>query len=876
MITALRRFATTSLTVALVLLSAIGTAVLVSAPRPAAAADGGSAVTVSGKGPYADLHLTVSQTRDLVNQVVKVSWKGAAPTVSDTTYAADYLQIMQCWGDAADGPDPEQCQFGGSSALGAGAGSQAAGAYTNTRQLTYGNLEDPAQQLPTASDTGISYVPFHSVSGDRTTKGNWNEFYDSNTTNEVPYARTGPDGTGEVYFETQTGLEAPGLGCGEVPDGTSGATQGRRCWLVVVPRGESEVDGSSYTAQASGMLQSSPLSASNWQHRLVVPLGFEPMGNFCPIGSAERSTLGNEMAFEAVIRWQPALCQTAGRTIYSYAQITDDTARAKLVSGRPGLVFLGRPATGDQVPSGKRPVYAPVALSGLTIGFFIESQSGFSAPDAVRARDGSRLTSLDLTPRLVAKLLTESYQDGNSRFAKSTESNPFNLARDPEFLKYNPGYADLDFGGALGDVLVPEALSDAAWQLWNWVENDPAAREFLDGTPDDQGRYGDPAFSGMKVNPSYKRIALPREEFPKSDPYCQQFEDHPDSPLCIQDKHPYATDLHTAARSAARGDTLARSTWDATTAPPAYKKNPAQAAGKRAVLALTDTATAARYGLVTARLRNAAGRFVVPDTTTLLAAHAAMRPSGVTGVAEPDPATKSAAAYPLTLLTYAATVPEDLTGQEGHDYAALLRYAVGDGQRPGVAAGTLPEGYAPLPASARALTLAAADSIADRAGTAPSGDGGGGTGDTGGGTGGGSGTSGEAGSPGTGGGSADGGAGTGAGSGDAGAGAGTGSGKGAGGAGKGAAAEGTGTASPSAAAKNPSGSPSTAPAASGDALPNTPRWALGAVRYALLIALVTGLAGAVCGPVLPTVVPRLAAGLAAWRARDKTPRGPGR
>ncbi|MER6123392.1 hypothetical protein ABT173_12115 [Streptomyces sp. NPDC001795] len=854
MIAAFRRFVTTSAAVALALLSVIGTAMLVSAPGPAEAADSVSAVTVSGTGSYANLKVTVSQTRNLVNQVLKISWKGAAPTVSDTTYAANYLQIMQCWGDGKDGPDPEQCQFGGSSALGAGAGSQAAGAYTNTRQLNYGSLKDPAQQLPPATGTGISYVPFHSVTNDVIKKGNWNEFYDVNTTNEIPYARTGPDGTGEVYFEAQTGLEAPGLGCGEVPAGTSGAKVGRKCWLVVVPRDEGEVDGTSYASRPSGMLESSPLSASNWQHRLVVPLSFEPMGSFCPIGADERSTLGNEMAAEAVTRWQPALCQSANKTIYGYAQVTDDTARAKLVSGSPGLVFLGRPATGDQVPAGQRPVYAPVALSGLTIGFFIESQAGFNAPAGVRARDGARLTSLNLTPRLVAKLLTESYPDGNSRFAKSTEGNPFNLGRDPEFLKYNPDYNDLDFGGTLGDVLVPEALSDAAWQLWNWVGHDPAAREFLSGTPDNKGRYGDPAFSGMRVNSNYKNMALPREEFPKSDPYCQQFEDHPDNPLCIQDKHPYATDLHAAARAAARGDTLARTNWDNTATPPAYKKNPPQPAGKRAVLALTDTATAARYGLVTANLQNAAGRFVAPDTRGLLAGQAAMKPSGVSGVDSPDPVTRSRDAYPLTLLTYAATVPEKLTKKEGQDYAALLRYAAGDGQRPGVSTGTLPAGYAPLPAEVRARTRAAADAIASRAGTSTSDTStGGGAGGTGTGTSGGTGGGGSAGSGGA-----------------AGAGAGT-----SGGQSSPAGAAGSG-ASPSA-SSNPSGSPSTAPAAvSGSPLLRTPAWALGAVRYALLIALVTGLAAAVCGPVLPRAVPRLVAAVEAWRTRDKPSTGPGR
>ncbi|NUL06532.1 hypothetical protein HRW07_25520 [Streptomyces lunaelactis] len=842
MIAALRRFLRTTSVVALVLLTAVTCAVTVTmASRPADAADQRSAVTVSGRGPYTNLKVTVSQTRNLVNQVVKISWKGGAPTVSDTTYAANYLQIMQCWGDS-----PDKCQFGGSSALDT-AGT--AGAYTNTRQLTYGGLKDPDQQLPPPTSTGISYVPFKSATGDVITKGNWNEFYDVNTTNETAYARSGPDGEGEVYFEAQTALEAPGLGCGEVSAGASNATAGRPCWLVIVPRGESEVDGSSYRSQPSGLLQSSPLTASNWKHRLVVPLGFEPMGSFCPIGADERSTLGHEIAAEAIARWQPALCQSASRTIYGFAQVTDDTARAKLVSGKPGLVFLGRPATADQVPSGRRPVYAPMALSGLTIGFFVESQAGFNAPGAVKARNGTRLTGLNLTPRLVAKLLTESYQDGNSRLAPSTAENPFNLARDPEFIKYNPDYKDLEFRGSLGDVLVPQALSDAAWELWSWVDKDPAAREFLSGTADNQGRYGSRDFSGMKVNPRYRNVELPRNEFPKSDPFCQEFPNNPGQlPLCIQDKHPYASDMHAAARAAARGDTLARASWDNTSTPPGYKKTPPQTAGTRAVLALTDTATAARYGLVTAKLQNAAGRFVGPDTAGLLAGQAAMKPSGVAGVVSPNPATKAPSAYPLTLLTHAATVPEQLTKQEGQDYAAFLKYAVGNGQRPGVSAGTLPEGYAPLPQSVRAAARAAADAIASRAGASPPTSGPGG--DTGG-----------AGAGSSGGGTAGGGGGDASGGGVPAAGqpspAGT-------------------KATPNATTK-PSGPPSEAAAAASDEpIIRTPAWAVGAVRYALLIALIVGLAAAVGGPLLPRVLPQLTAGLAAWRAGAKKPSSEGR
>ena len=844
---------------ALLVLVMAGTMASTTTPR-ATAADGASPVTVSGHDAFSGLKVTVAQTRDLVNQVVKVSWTGGPPTSTDSTFASNYLQIMQCWGDAKTGPDPEQCQFGGSSALGAGTGSQAAGAYTNTRQLSYGSsLKDPAQTLPPPTPSGLSYMPFHSVTGDVITKGNWNDFYDVSTSNEVAYARTGANGTGEVYFEMQTALEAPGLGCGEVPDGQTNARTGRSCWLVVVPRGTTEVDGTDYLSQPNGMLQSSPLTATNWKQRLVVPLQFEPIGNYCPIGADERSTLGDETVAEAVYRWQPALCQTGKKTIYGYAEVTDDTARAKLVSGTPGMVFLNRPQTADQLAPNQHPVYAPVTLSGLTFGFFIESQAGFNAPDPVKARNGTRLTSLNLTARLVAKLLTESYQDGNSRFAPSTQKNPFNLALDPEFRKYNPDYADLSFGGSLGDAIVPEPLSDAAWQLWNWVGQDPAAREFMSGVPDDKGAHGDPSFSGMTVNPSYKNLKLPVEDFPKSDPFCQQFTDHPSNPLCVQDKHPYGSDMHAGARAVARGDTLARTTWDNTTLPPAYKKDPPQSAGLRAVIALTDTATATRYGLVTAKLMNAAGKFVAPTTTSLLAGQAAMKPSGVPGVLKTNPATTDPSAYPLPLLTYAATVPEQVTKAAGQDFATLLEYAVGTGQQPGVTTGTLPLGYAPLPRALREQTLAAAAAIAARSGGAPAGGTSGGT------TGGSTGTSG--GSTSTSGGGT-GGAGTSGGSGSS------------GGGGTGGATGGTGTPSgrPSAhagATPKPTPSPTTKPtgsagpvAAASDQPPVlTPAWALGALRYALLISLVVGLAAALTGPLLPRVVPRLSADLRARIAR---------
>jgi hypothetical protein len=134
---------------------------------------------------------------------------------------------------------------------------------------------------------------------------------------------------------------------------------------------------------------------------------------------------------------------------------------------------------------------------------------------------------------------------------------------------------------------------------------------------------------------------------------------------------------------------------------------------------LSDSASAARYSLVNASLRNASGKFVSP-TTEALAAAVGVTTSTVSGLPQPDALSKTASAYPLTVITYAATVPAKLTPVERLDYARMLRFAVGDGQTPGTGVGDLPEGYLPLPQVLRDTALKAVAAIEALPSAAPS------------------------------------------------------------------------------------------------------------------------------------------------------------
>jgi hypothetical protein len=109
------------------------------------------------------------------------------------------------------------------------------------------------------------------------------------------------------------------------------------------------------------------------------------------------------------------LC-TGGGALYSYTQLGDDVIRNQILAGSsPGLALVTNPIPPDAVPAGEPQVYAPVGLSGLAIAFNIEHQppppdDPNAPPSPDQELDGQRFTSMNLTPRLVAKLLTQSYR----------------------------------------------------------------------------------------------------------------------------------------------------------------------------------------------------------------------------------------------------------------------------------------------------------------------------------------------------------------------------------------------------------------------------------------------------------------------------------
>ena len=156
-----------------VLAALMGMLSLVATSGRARAADPApSGTTVAGPVPGASV--TVDQTKDLVNQVVQVSWKGFKPSTSTflTDSTLNPVRVYQCHGNPTS---PKDC---------------------------YGNTE---QGLASVGDDPLGGIP----------EGPSN----------AQDALTAPDGTGSALVEVRTSLESPLLGCSStVP-----------CSLVVVP-----------------------------------------------------------------------------------------------------------------------------------------------------------------------------------------------------------------------------------------------------------------------------------------------------------------------------------------------------------------------------------------------------------------------------------------------------------------------------------------------------------------------------------------------------------------------------------------------------------------------------------------------------------------
>ena len=233
------------------------------------------------------------------------------------------------------GPSPSQCEFGGESNTPTSTSYPIAArrrlrVLARLSQPSWSNSAQVTPATPTAGSTrrpGSCIEPFDAVDGtvvDQQANYNYRRqsarpaavlaepVFQLRHTNEVDFARTYADGTGEQLFQVDTGLEAPGLGCGQgVQTGRPAADQGPTAGSSSCPAAPpAEENPTGLTGVTS--VVTSPLNPVAWANRIAIPLSSSRSATSCAIGGNEERIVGSELATTAVSSWQPALCASPG------------------------------------------------------------------------------------------------------------------------------------------------------------------------------------------------------------------------------------------------------------------------------------------------------------------------------------------------------------------------------------------------------------------------------------------------------------------------------------------------------------------------------------------------------------------------------------
>lgn len=696
---------------------------------------------------FEDLQVSVSQTKNLTDQVVTVSITGMAPTDEVFGQIRNFVQLMQCWG-----PDPladdfmQTCQYG---ALGNNADLAASSGYATNLGLDRGYVLNRGLQSSVA-DNGLRRQgePFRTVFNQinqpalgylNQVQNGLTDFVSPAATNEIPVVRILGTGSTSVQFEVQSAASQPYLGCG--------GAAGERCWLVAVPRGAhsgtlqgSEMRcgdpsvppsyGSNGFGETGGGQLGSPLdrNCSFWQNRMVVPLDFQPTGAACPPGTAERRIVGTELAAGAMSSWQGALCTGADATVFSLTTNPGSTNRQHIATGQAGLGLTLQPITaddfeseGEEILQNTRLRYAPVMNTAITLAFIAE-------------RGRTRHTEIRLTPRLVAKLLTMSYRyqipyvNGSATtYDEHVAGNPRTLAEDPEFRSLNGdglGTADM------GVIAIGPQGEDAVRDLWAYLQADDDARAFLQGQPDENDMRINPYFlptghpDALGGGVPYDLSKDPIDVLPKADQTLAPDQATADARykgtrIDALMMAPYAGSFEHVTQRIFRGERGRQNGWD--------ERSPNSAGefgrwccpgareyshvGGKYLMGPTDYHSALRYGLSLAALQPPNSDAFVAPTPESIAAGITGSVDDTLAVLRPaDPSAVPSGGYPLVTTVYAAADVDSASLDDAarNQYAHFLQYAADAGQVQGELRGQLPAGYVPLTDAQRAQTRALA------------------------------------------------------------------------------------------------------------------------------------------------------------------------
>ncbi len=575
-------------------------------------------------------------------QTVTVSWSGLKPTAPDTkSFSLQYRDLVGVYECLANPPGAiyyytEDC-------------------YTQTppndaQKPSDGNLVDPM-----LDQTGL-------------------------------YGVTGVDGQGQIGFQVQEGTLHTNQLYGDPPFNIQ-CDQTNKCVIKVVDFGK-YFDKNGNVPNLPG----NPLTKGDWSEMVdaapSVPIVFAPTPN-CPppaVSTPQLHVEGAGSSSYALESWDAQLCKGSSPLAVDYTTTGEVVARGDFQSGMTDVALAALPPTSG--PNGGSYAAAPLDVSGAAIAFRISDQV-----------TGTIVTTVRLTPRLVAMLVTDSATFGNNTYPDSAQVYP--LTQDPEFQALNPG---VNFpGGGPGTFGVIEPLlegsgSDDTQIITQWIADDADARAFLAGD--------DPC--GAQLNPNWAGVHYPT-------PIFKDLEQSTTFPAWSGYYNPL-TNLQQEVTDLFYGKPAGFNPVDnsggATAMPPVvdtqdamfaeldYTSTTRAAEPSSSLSAASPTSTIGQYvtepspGHCAPKPLTSFPDFTTPSPQSLTLALGQMK-RNPDGTLQPPVTTRVEGAYPLTKVDYAFLPTSNLTEAQAAALAQFARYVGGPGQSPSI----LPYGYSPLPSS---------------------------------------------------------------------------------------------------------------------------------------------------------------------------------
>jgi PBP superfamily domain len=607
----------------------------------------------------------VSQTDNLTNQFVTVSWTGFTPSKGFpgiVGYSPQFtmypVQVAEC------------------------AGTDPAGINANCNGLD-SYIQGPGKAGPTTEVDALTGAAVSSTVG----------------------------GSGSVNVQILTDQQDSFMGC----------SSQQACSLVILPvdGGEAPATGKqdcnnhtedSIYAVAQTVISPTFATANcAWNDRIVIPLHFAPGQTGCNFSTPDFTVVGSPMMQRAMNSWISKLCVGSDPDRFLFTNTLNEPAgRLDFLDGSDDVALTTEPANAPA--NGRTYTYAPVGISATVVAYWMDSP-----------KTGQPYTDLKLTARLVTKLITETYNFAGWGCTRqdvtnppeygcdnAVEHNPRDPFDDPDFQQYNPTIKGNTTNEDQADwPTVLSGNSDMTWELTRWIAANTSAMSFLDGNPDPWG---------TRVNLNFQNLQLPAQALESQDPYkAFQLEYSPQFPL-----------TRALAYQADNWDP-GYNIWNTAScapepcAPPPPPANPNLIPGSRDLVAILDEADAAGDDFPTAALQNNAGDFVAPTLKGMAAAVDSMTTSSNGITMDDNEDTKNPDAYPLTMVVYAMVPTSHTSKQTAQKISQWLDFVAGSGQSQGPGIGQLPYGYLPLTKSMRQQTLKAAYEVLHQTGAKPPG-----------------------------------------------------------------------------------------------------------------------------------------------------------